>query len=179
MLLMITAAINIVMFPHFSSQKNLSKAKEDLVLVFKVNAYIIAAISLFMFLISAWLIPLFYGIEFSPSVLPFNILVLGTLFLSMAQVFGHFFGAMNKNWLNSILYSIVLFVLAGLSFLLVPNYGIIGGAWASTASYVLLFLLFTVMAARKFNIIPHSLFTIKNADIKRVKSLYKKFLKKK
>lgn len=178
MLLISTAAINIVMFPHFSGMKDKEKARTDLILIFKINAFLIAGVSIVIRFFSTWLIPAFYGKEFLYSVEPFNILLIGTFFLSMSQVFGHFFGAMNKNWLNSLLYTIVLIVLGTLSIILTPKYGIAGASWANSIAYFLSFLLFAIMSFRKFKIPFQKLFYFSKSDLQQIKSLAGKYLGK-
>ncbi|MFH2141729.1 MAG: oligosaccharide flippase family protein [Bacteroidota bacterium] len=171
MTLMVTMSLNIVMFSHFSSQKDVNIAIKDFIIAFKVNLYIIVFITGFLVMISSWVIPLFYGSIFTPSVIPFNILALGTIFLSQAQVFGHFFGAMNKNWTNSMAYITVLTLLIIMSFLVVPDYGIIGGAWVNTISYFILCAIFFYLIFKKYKVSIKSLLIINKEDIIRFKNL--------
>lgn len=174
MALMLTMSLNIVMFSHFSSQTDVNVAIKDFKIAFKFNLYIIVLLTGFLVLISGWIIPLFYGDIFIPSVIPFNILALGTIFLSQAQVFGHFFGAMNKNWSNSLIYSIVLILMIIMSFLIVPEYGIIGGAWVNTITYFILCQIFFYLIFRLYKVSLKSLLVITKEDINR---LYKLILK--
>lgn len=171
MALMGTMSVNIVMFSHFSSQKDINMAINDFKIAFKINFYLIILLTVFLILISAWIIPLFYGSVFIPSITPFNILAIGTIFLSQAQVFGHFFGAMNKNWSNSAVYLIVLTILIILSFLIVPDYGIIGGAWVNTISYFILCCIFFYLMFKNYKVSVKTLIILNKEDISRLKKL--------
>lgn len=170
MALMATTAINVVMFPHFSSQQDSALAIRDFKMAYKINLYVIVLATLALLIASSWIIPWFYGDAFIPSIIPFNILAMGTLFLSQAQMFGHFFGAMNKNWLNSLVYAIVLLVLIVLSFIIVPKYGIHGGAWVNALSYFMLCCVFYFLFCRIFKVNFFTLFFINKEEVQKLKS---------
>lgn len=175
MMLMVTNAINTVMFPHLTSKGSFDAAAADFRLAFKINFLIMVLAALFLVFSSQWLIPLFYGDVFLPSVAPFNILVMGIVMLAQSQVYGHFFGALNKNWLNSLVYGIALCSVVALSFVLVPKFGISGGAWANSISYMIMFLSFTVISLGYFKMQFLALFFIQKKDINRLRSVIARF----
>jgi O-antigen/teichoic acid export membrane protein len=139
---------------------------------------IMVAATLTLVFLSSFLIPLFYGDVFLPSVNAVKILAVGTFFCSQAQIFGHFLGARNMNWVNTIVYGIALLVLGVSGFVFIPVYGIEGAALASGASYFVMFCVFCGFVKIKHNVSLLSLFIITRSDIDRGKSIFNRITKK-
>jgi O-antigen/teichoic acid export membrane protein len=92
----------------------------------------------FMFLlalISSWLIPLMFGVEFSGSAMPLILLLPGIFFLSAQALLAAFFAAVGKPSVNLYSTIISLSVVLILDFILIPAHGAIGAAVASTVAY--------------------------------------------
>jgi len=178
MMLMVTLAINTVLFPYFASKPDWESAVKDFGFALKINMCIMLSATLALVLFSPFLIPLFYGEVFTPAIIPVQILAVGTFFCSQAQVFGHFLGARNKNWINTFIYSIALISLAVLGLFLVPEYGIKGAALASGVSYLIMFTVFCVFVRVKYKVALLSLFIITKADIQRARNILTRVLKK-
>jgi O-antigen/teichoic acid export membrane protein len=178
MMLLVTISINTVLFPYFSAKSEWKDALKDFGFVIKVNGVIMFFASLFLVLFSWFLVPFFYGSAFKPAVNAVQILSVGTFFCSQSQVFGHFLGARNRNWVNTFVYAIALLCVASLGPVLIPIFGIEGAAIASSASYVLMFIIFCVFLKIKFKIGLLSLIKITRADIERLRSILKRNLKK-
>ena len=178
MMLMVTLAINTVLFPYFASKTDMQSAIKDFSFALKINMSIMFSATIGLILLSSFLIPLFYGEIFNPAVAPVQILAVGTFFCSQAQVFGHFLGARNKNWVNTFIYGTALVCLAVLGLILVPKYGIEGAAMASGASYFVMFSIFCIFVKVKFKVSLLSLFIITKAEIQRAKNILFRVLKK-
>lgn len=178
MMLMVTMAINTVLFPYFASKTDWDSAVKDFSFALKINMGLMLCATLALVLFSSFLIPLFYGEVFNPSIGAVKILAIGTFFCSQAQVFGHFLGARNKNWVNTIIYGIALLCLGILGMILVPVYGIEGAALASGVSYFVMFTIFCIFVKVKYNVELLSLFFISKSDIQRAKSILSRITKK-
>ncbi len=178
MMLMVTVAINTVLFPYFASKSDWDSAIKDFAFALKINMSIMLTATVGLVLCSSFLIPLFYGEVFNPSVAPVQILAVGTFFCSQAQVFGHFLGARNKNWVNTFIYLTALICLAVIGFFLIPLYGIEGAAIASGVSYFVMFTIFCIFVSVKHNVNLFTLFIITKADIHRAKNILTRVLKK-
>lgn len=178
MMLMVTMAINTVLFPHFASKEDLKSAVNDFSFALKINIGLMLGATLVLVLFSGFLIPVFYGEVFNPSVDAVKILAIGTFFCSQAQVFGHFLGARNMNWVNTIIYSVALVCMGVLGVLFTPLYGIEGAALASGISYFFMFTIFCIFVRIKFNIRLLSLFIITKDEIERAKGILSRTLKK-
>ncbi len=171
MMLLVTAAINTVLFPYFAAKEDWKDALTDFSFVLKVNGVVMLFATAGLLLFSSFLIPLFYGEIFIPSVTAVQILAAGTFFCSQSQVFGHFLGARNKNWVNTLVYILAFTCVAVMGPLLIPIYGIEGAAIASSASYLLMFIVFCVFLKLKFKVSLFSLAKIKKSDIERLKAI--------
>ncbi len=178
MMLMVTMAINTVLFPYFASKTDWDSAVKDFSFALKINMGIMLGATLALVLFSSFLIPLFYGEIFNPSIGAVKILAVGTFFCSQAQVFGHFLGARNKNWVNTIIYAVALTCLGVLGAILIPIYGIEGAAMASGASYFVMFTIFCIFVKVKYNVELLSLFVITKTDIQRAKGILSRITKK-
>ena len=178
MMLMVTMAINTVLFPHFASKNDWNSAVKDFSFALKINIGLMLGATLVLVLFSGFLIPLFYGDVFNPSVKAVKILAAGTFFCSQAQVFGHFLGARNMNWANTIIYAIALACMGILGVLLTPLYGIEGAALASAISYFVMFTIFCIFVRIKHNVRLLSLIIITKDEIERAKGILFRTLKK-
>lgn len=178
MMLMVTTSINTVLFPYFAAKNDWEAALRDFRFALKINMIIMLAATLGLVLFASLLIPAFYGKIFLPSVLPVQILAAGTFFCSQSQVFGHFLGAKNKNWWNTIVYLLSLAALVTLGLILVPEYGIEGASMASGGSYLLMFCVFCLIIRSSYNISIPSLFIVTKPEIQRAKTILKRILKK-
>ncbi|HRD37729.1 MAG TPA: oligosaccharide flippase family protein [Bacteroidia bacterium] len=178
LMLIVTAAINTVLFPFFASKEGHHETINDFGFILKINGIIMFIATCGLVLFSGFIIPLLYGDAFIPSITAVKILAVGTFFCSQSQVFGHYFGARNKNWINTIIYLVALSCVGILGPILMMNYGIEGAAVASSCSYVLMFILFSVFLRIKFNVNPLSLFKITRQDWDRAKGILNRITKK-
>lgn len=178
MMLMVTMAINTVLFPYFAAKSETDDIVKDFNFAFKINLIIMFFATIGLIICSPFLIPAFYSDVFIPAIIPVQILAIGTFFCSQSQVFGHFFGARNKNWLNSIIYSLALVFLVVFGFILTPEYGIEGAAYASVASYLVMFILFLIAFKSYYKASVLSLFIVNKSDYYRFKSILQNKLRK-
>jgi O-antigen/teichoic acid export membrane protein len=170
-MLMVTLSINMVLFPYFAARLDWDTAVKNFSFALKINMCIMAIGALALVLLAPVLIPLVYGEEFYPSVVPVQILAGGTFFCAQTQVFGNFLGARNKNWVNTFIYLAALLTLGTLGFFLVPDHGINGAAVASGISYFVMFTIFCIFVRIKYGIGLVSLLLINKSDIHRLKNI--------
>ena len=111
-----------------------------------------------------FLIPFIYGAEFEGSVAPFYVLLIGMIFTSMSQLFGTMLFSKGRNDVTLLANSVGLVITVVLDILLIPKYGIVGAAIATTFSYFFLFavLLFNLLTKEKFRL--SQLFVAKKTD---------------
>jgi O-antigen/teichoic acid export membrane protein len=93
------------------------------------------ASALLLALIGAPLVPLIFGAEYRPSVLPLLWLLPGIVAFSAANVIASYLAGIGKPRLNLYVALAGLVVTIALDLLLIPIHGIVGAAIASTLSY--------------------------------------------
>ena len=90
---------------------------------------------LLFFVIAPWLIPFAFGRDFAGSVLACRILLPGSVALGLSQVLYDGARALNQPALPSHAEGCSLIVTLGCLYLLVPRFGFVGAAVASTLAY--------------------------------------------
>jgi O-antigen/teichoic acid export membrane protein len=83
------------------------------------------------------LIPLLFGEQYGPSVLPFLLLLPGTAFLTGYMVVARYFSARNLHEANLAVLGVSIAVNIGLNIFLIPRYGVVGAGLSSLVSYAL------------------------------------------
>jgi O-antigen/teichoic acid export membrane protein len=113
-------------------------------------------------------IPLVYGSEFQKSVLPAQVLVLGTLFLGGKEVLAGAVQALGDPWLGSraeIASAVATLVLL---LILLPTLGIIGAATASLVAYAIQFGLLVLGLKQAYGIAPGELLELRVHELSKV-----------
>ncbi|MGB4969603.1 MAG: oligosaccharide flippase family protein [Saprospiraceae bacterium] len=136
---MIPDSIGPVLFNLIASKKN---PAESLPMVAKVHRLLIYAC---LFILFSWalicyyiMIPYFLGIEYKSVMIPFLLLIPGTLFLISSKIFTKQFSASgNVHWTSQI--TIFGFIISFIAyFTLIPYFGMNGAALASSIGYTAL-----------------------------------------
>lgn len=160
-------------------------AKKDDLQVCELTAKIcrICFFTLFLLsIISAGLIKPFvfilYGKDFLPQIYPFWILLPGVVFFGIVDILSQYFLGKGKPEILLKLSIIPLISQIGLCVLLIPQFGILGAALATSLSYFMttMFYMFNYIKISKMNYIDVIL--IKKSDIILIYSLIKKYLLK-
>ncbi|GEM_PF-381748 len=131
----------------------------------RANATIILIISLIAWLIADLLITLLYGSEFSASILPFKILLIGNFFACSSKVFAVYNVVTNniKFNLQATAFGLMLTVIFDLLF--IPENGIIGAAWASNIAYFGTFAYLVLVCRFKLDLKINNLFLFTKKDL--------------
>jgi O-antigen/teichoic acid export membrane protein len=133
---MISAPIGNILMPFLSSENEKNK-NEMFYKYSKINCTVLFGIAIFSFFISILIIPLIYGVEFSDSVLLFQILLPGILLSSVTRLLAVYIAASNKQVYNLYPTIVGFFANVFLSFFLIKYYGLIGAAIAGSLTYIL------------------------------------------
>jgi len=123
-------------------------------------ASVIAAILVKPFIFLVWHRP-----EFAPAAVVLWVLLPGIVMWSATRIIAYDFSARGRPELNSYLAGIVLVINVALNIILIPRYGMIGGAISTTVAYTANSFA-TVYLYRQFNDIPSwKLFILQREDI--------------
>ena len=98
-------------------------------------------------------VDLLYSARFGDSAAVVRILAPGIVLFSAARVLGNDIAARGRPLVNSVVAAISVVCNIALNLVLIPRYGINGAAWASTASYSVLFVL-TAAVYRRITRVP-------------------------
>jgi len=144
----ISQSAGTVLFPKVSSETEKIKVKEFTPLVCRNILFITLLIVLILFLFSRWIIVLFYSKRYLESILPFQILLIGTIARSGYIVITYDLAGRGKPMVNTYVAIGALVSNVLLNIILIPKFGIIGAAWSVVISYVIAFLLELFMYSR-------------------------------
>jgi O-antigen/teichoic acid export membrane protein len=131
----IPAAVSTVLLPAVSSADDSLQAAALSIMAIRHTVFWSLAAALVLGLASEPLVTLLYGENFSGSVWPLRVLLLGIVLLSPAKlVVSHLAGAGKPQYVTYLALSgLGLTVLLDLA--LIPHFGIMGAAWASAMAY--------------------------------------------
>jgi O-antigen/teichoic acid export membrane protein len=122
---------------------------------------------------AAWLIPLVYGVRFSASMVPFRIMLPGILAYSIAGIFNTYFtNQLGKPRIPLLISFISMMIDLVGSLLLIPRVGMLGGAIANTASYLISISVLIVIFCRTAKFSLKDIFIITKEDVADYKLLW-------
>jgi len=169
---LISQSAGIVIFPKVSSENNEKRLKEFTPLVCRNVLFITSLITLAFFLFSRWIIVLFYSEKFLDSVIPFQILLIGSVAISGGRIISNDLAGRGKPIVNTYIgaFSVTFNII--LNILLIPKIGIRGSAWASAITYTTTSLLVIFIYSKISGNRIRNIIFIKKSDFR----FYKNFL---
>jgi O-antigen/teichoic acid export membrane protein len=167
-ILYISVTISTVMLPNLSG-KNEADRTRTFIQISRISFSFFIVICLIAFFVSDFIIPLVYGDEFTPSIIPFKIIIPGVLFSCCTQLFATLIVACKRNLLNIIATGIGLVLTLILDLTLIPRYEIKGAAYATVICYSAVFICTFYLSLKKLNMPFTNYFFITAKDYKLVK----------
>jgi O-antigen/teichoic acid export membrane protein len=137
---MISKATSTVIFPRLSSMSGNEDARRSFTPVMARSVMLVTLLAASMLAgLAAPLIRLLFGAEFTPATLALYIMLPGVVLLSCARVLAHDLASRGMVGINLALAGMVLLLNTVANLLLIPHYGILGAALATTMAYTLVF----------------------------------------
>ena len=174
----LASAVSSVMFPYLTS----IESDEDKT---KVTAMTLKVVMIFTFLaivvlfLFANVIGFIYGPDFYGSILPFKILLIGIFSLSLGKILANDIAARGKPELNAFSNLVGLVFNVTFNIILIPKYGIVGAAIATSISYTITSSLFIISFLRLTKMKATALFLFSKDERKiAFEFVQKKLLKK-
>jgi O-antigen/teichoic acid export membrane protein len=133
-------AVSTALFPTIAAETSESARLAITPFVARSTLWLTAILGGILVLVSDPVVDLLYTSRFSASVAVIRILVPGIVLFAAARVLGNDLAARGRPLVNSAIAGASVAANIALNIVLIPRYGINGAAWASTASYSLLFL---------------------------------------
>jgi O-antigen/teichoic acid export membrane protein len=128
-------ALTYILYPRYSNQTRSAAAASARELLPKAAATVaLAAVPLW--LAATFLLPIVYGPSFRSAVEPAHILLIGLAAEGVAGVITAFLYGIGRPGLNSIAMASGVVVTVALDLLLIPRFGAVGAAVASSAAYL-------------------------------------------
>ncbi len=153
-----------VMMPYLS-EDNDGQRKKYFTTYSRINFASVIIMVIVLAVVGESFLTLLYGKEFSSSAEPFNILLIGMVFTAMSQLFSIMLFSKGKNNIALLANSVGLISTVLFDVLLIPKYGIIGAAIATTISYFILFSVLLQYLLRKEKLKISEIFVIKKKDL--------------
>ena len=166
-ILLYSKIIGGVMMPYLSENDN-EQRKKYFTTYSRINFVSVVSMVIFLAIIGNWLLVFLYGKEFANSGEPFNILLVGMVFTAMSQLFSIMLFSKGKNNIALIANSVGLVATILLDILLIPKYGIMGAAVATSISYFLLFAVLLYYLLAKEQLKFTEIFIIKKSDFTQI-----------
>jgi O-antigen/teichoic acid export membrane protein len=132
-------AVSTALFPTIAAERTESGRRSITPLVARNTLWLTAILAGILIFVAAPAVDLLYSSRFSASASVVRILAPGIVLFSGARILGNDIAARGRPLVNSVVAAINVVCNIGLNVVLIPRYGIDGAAWASTASYSLLF----------------------------------------
>lgn len=166
--------LSTVVFARSAMSKNDYDFSLKITQLLRLSFIAIIFIALVLFLLSHFIITLMYGEAFVGSVIVLNTLLPGVLLLTIFKVINMDLSGKGKPWVSLKAMVPALIINIVLNFLLIPNYGAVGAALASTISYSFAALLFIIYYSKETKIPILKMLTYKKEDFKPVIQLITK-----
>jgi len=138
---MVSQAASTVLFPRVAAENEEQRRKEFTPLVARTVLWTTALGALVLALLSRWIVLVLYSEAFLPAVGALQALLVGVIALSAGRVLANDISGRGFPGLNICTNLVAVATNIALNLLWIPRYGIVGAAWASTASYTLSFLM--------------------------------------
>ena len=163
-----------VLFPKVAAETNGQKLRDFTPLVCRNILFVTFFVVLTIFLLSYWIIVLFYSEAYLYSVLPLRILLIGTIGFSGYTVLTYDLSGRGRPIVNTYIAIASLILNILLNIIFIPKFGIIGAAGATAISYNIAFLIELFFYSKISGNRIKDIIILKKSDLQ----FYKKFLLK-
>lgn len=133
-------AVSTALFPTIAAEPNESARRSITPLVTRNTLWLTAILAAILFLVAGPVVNLLYSSRFTDSASVVRVLVPGIVLFGAARVVGNDIAGRGRPLVNSAVAAVSVVCNVVLNVLLIPRYGIEGAAWASTASYSVVFV---------------------------------------
>jgi O-antigen/teichoic acid export membrane protein len=127
---------------------------------------LVLAGSIVIFFLAPPLIPIVYGKAFAEAGTVSRVLIPGIIAYSVMPVLARFYNqGLGQPRVPLIFSSLSMVLCAIMTVLLIPHIGILGGALATSVSYIIAFTASAIYFVRRTGIAPHRLFALSRGDL--------------
>lgn len=130
-------AISMVQYTKIANEEDLKNSTILTIDLLAISMLVSLVSVLLLVLIPANLIATVFGMDFKQAQEVFVYLGPGIVFMSASLIYSHFFAGLGKYFLNTMTSLLGLATIIGLSYFLIPKYGMIGAAIASSIVFLI------------------------------------------
>lgn len=163
-------AVGMILYPKVSAS-SLEDATNITVKVFKFSNLALLLIGIPFAFVGAVCIPYIFGESFKSAVAPFLVILPGILFFSWNNILVEDLKGRGMPNIKFYIAIFVLLVTVVLDLLLIPKFGVMGAAWASTVAYSFAGFISVVVFSRCVGIQVSQLFVVTQDDLLNATSL--------
>ncbi len=154
-----------VLFPKVAGETNEKNLREFTPIICRNILFITFLGIVFLFIFAKWVIIILYSREFLPSIMPFQIILIGTVAVAGWIILNTDIFARGKPMINTYIFGSSVALNTILNIFLIPRFGIIGASWALTISYLIMFLITLIVYAKLSGNKMLDVILIKGSDI--------------
>ena len=140
----------------------------------RLSFFIIGFVSIFLYVLSEFIIVTMFGVEFIDSVKVFNIALPGVLLFTIFSVLNMDLSGKGKPWVSLKAMVPALIINIILNIIFIPKYGAVGAALASTISYSFAAVLFIYFYSKETKIPVLKIISYKASDFQPIFQILKK-----
>lgn len=174
-------SISSVLLPRIASMSNESDKNFITSIICKNMLVFIAILSLLVFFLSDFIFKLLFGNDYPlyiDSVKVLNILLPGLAVLSIEKLLSNDLAARGKPEFNMYVAFVNVILNISLSFVMIPKYGVVGAAVATSITYIISFILKIIIFSRYTKQSIFTLLVINKNDLKLYRKLFRIFTNK-
>lgn len=173
-LLQIPWMLNTIVFTRSAIAKNDGQFSEKVAQLLRVSFVAIFCLALVLFFFSNFIIVLMFGEEFKGSSIVLQYLLLGVVFLSLFKILNQDLAGKGKPWISMKAMIPGLIINIILNVVLIPRYGAVGAALASSISYCIAIILFIHFYSLEIKVGVKEILKYKKTDFVPILNLLKK-----
>lgn len=170
----IPALLSTIVFARSATSRDKRGFSKKVIQLLRVSFIIVSIAACLFFILSHHIILFLFGEEFEKSSVVVQILLFGVFVMLFFKILNMDLAGRGKPWIAMKAMLPGLIVNIVLNFNFIPQYGANGAAYASTISYTVAALLFTVLYAKETNITLKEMLIVKKSDFEPITNFIKK-----
>ncbi|MFA6950264.1 MAG: polysaccharide biosynthesis C-terminal domain-containing protein, partial [Lentimicrobiaceae bacterium] len=173
----IPLAVSIVVMSRTANTTNLQKTNEDTAKLLRISLLLGVVLSLFIYILSPYIIPWVFGEKFRQSVLIVQTIMPGIIMVIIFRILSGQLSGMGKPLvaLKAFVPALILNVI--LNYFLIPEHGGLGAAIATNVSYMVGTIIYTIAYCRITGTTPGKLFHYSMNDFLFIKEKLQRYMR--
>lgn len=172
-------AMSVVLFARSANAKSNKESTNRSAKLLRITWIPLLLGALVLWIFAPFLVSLVYGQEFVLAGNVMRVLLPGTVVMVLFKILNADLSGRGKPLFAVKIYIVALTINIILNYLLIPMYGMYGAAMASTISYIIGGIVFSIAYHRYTGLPYKELFILNNEDIDLIKSIFAKWTKRK